>query len=139
MRTIFAVMMFSTNIPRLYQSAHPCQGWLKVHFNVWNHTFEYEKIELLVCIYEIPRELVFIKGISGHSGLSNPFMSLHVFQQGTIKQIIWWNIFGKILKFAPVLVWLKALVRIHNLFQECLMFWFFRSDETHLTLHNSLL
>ena len=25
--------------------------------------FRYEKIELLVCIYEIPRELVFIYGI----------------------------------------------------------------------------
>ena len=34
-------------------------------------------------------------------------------------------------KFTPVLVWLKALVRIHNLIQECLMFWFFWSDETH--------
>ena len=20
-----------------------CQGWLKVHYNVWNHTFKYEK------------------------------------------------------------------------------------------------
>ena len=30
------------------------QGWLKVRYNVWNRTFKYEKIELLVCIYEIP-------------------------------------------------------------------------------------
>ena len=37
----------------------------------------------------------------------------------------------RIWKFTPVLVWLKALVRIHNLIQECLMFWFFWSDETH--------
>ena len=65
------------------------QGWLKVHYNVWNHTFKYEKIELLVCIYEIPRELVFIYGISGHSGWSSPFGSLHVLQQGTIKQMFW--------------------------------------------------
>ena len=36
------------------------QGWLKVHYNVWNHTFKYEKTELLVYVYEIPRELVFI-------------------------------------------------------------------------------
>ena len=63
------------------------QGWLKVHLNVWNQTFKYEKIELLVCIYEIPRELVFIYGISGHSGWSSPFGSLHVLQQGTIKQM----------------------------------------------------
>ena len=54
------------------------QGWLKVHYNVWNQTFKYEKNELLVCIYEIPRELVFIYGISGHSGWSSPFGSLHV-------------------------------------------------------------
>ena len=32
-----------------------------------NHTFEYEKIELLACIYEISRELVFKYGISGCS------------------------------------------------------------------------
>ena len=61
-----------------YLRAMECQGWLKVHYNVWNHTFKYEKIELLVCIYEIPRELVFIYGISGHSGWSSPFGSLHV-------------------------------------------------------------
>ena len=29
--------------------------------------FEYEKIELLVCVYEISRELVFKNGISGSS------------------------------------------------------------------------
>ena len=29
--------------------------------------FEYEKIELLVCVYEISRELVFIYGIYGCS------------------------------------------------------------------------
>ena len=46
-----------------------------------------KKIELLVCIYEIPRDLVFIYGISGHSGWSSPFGSLHVLQQGTIKQM----------------------------------------------------
>ena len=38
-----------------------------------------KKIELLVCIYEIPRELVFIFGISGWS---SPFGSVHVLQQG---------------------------------------------------------
>ena len=46
-------------------------------------------IELLVCIYEIPRELVFIEGISGHSGWSSLFGSLHVLQQGTFKQMFW--------------------------------------------------
>ena len=32
-----------------------------------NHIFKYEKIELLVCIYEISRDLVFKYGISGCS------------------------------------------------------------------------
>ena len=36
-----------------------------------NHTFKYEKIELLVCIYEISRELVFKYGISGCSRCSS--------------------------------------------------------------------
>ena len=40
--------------------------------------FKYEKIELLVCIYEISGELVFIYGISGWS---SPFGSVHVLQQ----------------------------------------------------------
>ena len=42
--------------------------------------FKYEKNELLVFIYEIPRGLVFIYGISGWS---SPFGSVHVLQQGT--------------------------------------------------------
>ena len=34
---------------------------------MWNHIFRYEKIELLICIYEISRELIFKYGISGCS------------------------------------------------------------------------
>ena len=48
------------------------QGWLKVTYNVEIPTFKYEKIELLVCIYEISRELVFIYGISGCSRCLTP-------------------------------------------------------------------
>ena len=54
------------------------QGWLKVHYNMRILIFKYEKIELLVCIYEISGELVFIYGISGWS---SPFGSVHVLQQ----------------------------------------------------------
>ena len=43
------------------------QGWLKVTYNTGNPVFKYENIELLVCIYEISRELVFKYGISGCS------------------------------------------------------------------------
>ena len=54
------------------------QGWLKVHYNRGIPIFKYEKIE--VCIYEIPRELVFIYGISGWN---SPLGSVRVLQQGT--------------------------------------------------------
>ena len=46
-----------------------------------------KKVELLVSVYEIPRELVFTKGIFGHSGWSSPFRSSHMLQQGTTKQM----------------------------------------------------
>jgi len=47
------------------------QGWLKVPYNVGIPTFKYEKIELLVCVYEISRELVFIYGIFGMFTMSD--------------------------------------------------------------------
>ena len=78
-KTSWSVIIKVTVGGRKTRQSKPCGfRWLKVHYNVWNHTFKYEKIELLVCIYEIPRELVFIYGISGHSGWSSPFGSLHV-------------------------------------------------------------
>ena len=43
------------------------QAWLKVTYNTGSPVFKYEKIELLVCIYEISGELVFKYGISGCS------------------------------------------------------------------------
>ena len=39
--------------------------------------FKYEKIELLVCIYEISRELVFKYGISGCSRCLTPVSGNH--------------------------------------------------------------
>ena len=60
------------------------------------------KIELLVCIYEISGELVFIYGISGWS---SPFGSVHVLQLGTIKQGFLLNISVKILDLTLVLIW----------------------------------
>ena len=41
-----------------------CAGANKSHFENGNPVFKYEKIELLVCIYEISGELVFKYGIS---------------------------------------------------------------------------
>ena len=43
------------------------QGLIKVTYNTGNPIFKYEKFELLVCIYEISRALVFKYGISGCS------------------------------------------------------------------------
>ena len=61
------------NIPIItYLKGQVIQGWLKVPYNVGIPTFKYEKIELLVCIYEISRELVFIYGISGCSRCLTP-------------------------------------------------------------------
>ena len=62
------------------------QGWLKVPYNVGIPTFKYEKIELLVCIYEISRELVFIYEISGCSWCLTPVTLVnhyHTLKKGT--------------------------------------------------------
>ena len=48
------------------------QGWLKEPYKMGIPTFKYEKIELLVCIYEISRELVFIYRIFGCSQCVTP-------------------------------------------------------------------
>ena len=50
---------------------YPWQGWLKVTYITGSPVFKYDKIELLVCIYEISRELVFKYGISGCSRCSS--------------------------------------------------------------------
>ena len=63
------------------------QGWLKYTYNMGIPIFKYEKIELLVCIYEISRELVFIYGISGCSRcltpvtIVNPILPSHLNQE----------------------------------------------------------
>ena len=58
-------------------------GVTKVHYNRGIPIFKYEKIE--VCIYEIPRELVFIYGISGWN---SPLGSVRVLQQGTNQTMV---------------------------------------------------
>ena len=66
------------------------QGWLKVPYNVGIPTFKYEKIELLVCIYEISRELVFIYGISRCSRCLTPVIIVnhyHTLKKGTENRV----------------------------------------------------
>ena len=48
------------------------QGWLKVTYNTGSPIFKYEKIELLVCTYEISRELVCKYGNFGCSRCLTP-------------------------------------------------------------------
>ena len=53
-------------------------------------TFKYEKIELLVCIYEISRELVFIYGISRCSQCLTPVTIVnyyHTLKKGTENRV----------------------------------------------------
>ena len=53
-------------------------------------TFKYEKIELLVCIYEISRELVFIYGISRCSRCLRPVIIVnhyHTLKKGTENRV----------------------------------------------------
>ena len=75
LRCFFKIGLFCLHTKfQVSQSCPSCffQGWLKVTYNVEIPTFKYEKIELLVCIYEISRELVFIYGISGCSRCLTP-------------------------------------------------------------------
>ena len=58
---MYFIMMMMFNSVRFSWNR---QGWLKVTLNVETPTLKYEKIESLVCIYEISRELVFKYGIS---------------------------------------------------------------------------
>ena len=65
-------IFFTTFMHFMHSTCTNVQGWLKVTYNVEIPTFKYEKIELLVCIYEISKELVFIYGISACSRCLTP-------------------------------------------------------------------